>query len=79
MKDLYSLVKSTSNLASLPVFDMTFACYGDGESLGCNSISGRADVGNVHFYPANGEPSISLTPSNGVDNWYELFLYCIFM
>ena len=34
MKDLYSLVKGTPNLANVPVIDMTGSCFSDGGTLG---------------------------------------------
>ncbi len=60
MRDLYSLVKSNTNLNGIPVLDLTGGNFEDGACVGLSEYIGHADFGNIHNYAYAGRPSISI-------------------
>ena len=51
MTDLYNLVKSTPNLAQIPVIDLTGGGFLDGPKYNLTNYIGHADYGTMHMYP----------------------------
>jgi hypothetical protein len=59
MRELYSLVKSNTNLAKIPVLDLTGGNFEDGACVGLSSYLGHADYGTIHNYAYAGAPAVS--------------------
>jgi len=59
MVDLYTIVRFTSNLNTIPVLDLTGGGFSDGPQYGLLNWTQHADLGTVHTYPFSGWPSVS--------------------